>query len=90
MESLSCGVPAICAGFGYGGVVSDENVSELMHYNLTGWRSIRSINSIRDDVEKARRIPSSECRSLAERYFDGDQMARSVRDLVLRLANSDV
>jgi glycosyltransferase involved in cell wall biosynthesis len=82
MEALACGVPVLCAGFGYGGPVRWGNVEELLRYNLTGWRSGLSLAGLVDDLGIARIIPQLDCRILAERHFNGDRMARAIRDLI--------
>src|ERR1700722_15210343 len=39
MEVLACGIPAVCAGLGYGGLVLPDNVAQLHRANLTGYQA---------------------------------------------------
>ncbi|MGH9279819.1 MAG: hypothetical protein ACRD12_17185 [Acidimicrobiales bacterium] len=79
MEALACGIPAICAGFGYGGLVDGENIEGLLRYNLTGWSLPVECSGLSADLAAASQMDALTCRALAEKHFDAD---RSVERIV--------
>ena len=50
MESLVSGLPTLCAGYGYGGPVTPENLGELLRANLTGRGLPPSVDSCPSDL----------------------------------------
>jgi glycosyltransferase involved in cell wall biosynthesis len=74
MEALACGIPVLCAGFGYAGLVTPSNVAGLVRYNLTGWLLEGGFERLPADLERAVGYPPSVCRSIAEEYFCGEKM----------------
>jgi hypothetical protein len=37
LEALACGIPALCAGYEYGGPVLPSNIRRHMEVNITGY-----------------------------------------------------
>jgi hypothetical protein len=72
MEACASGIPAICAGFGYAGVVSEEKIPGLMVRNLTGYGEQEDLSAIHQEIQKALGMHRSYWRSLSKKHFDMD------------------
>ncbi|HOW27779.1 MAG TPA: glycosyltransferase [Elusimicrobiota bacterium] len=70
MEAMACGIPAISAGLGYGGPVTEAALPELIRTNITGFHSERSVDVLGEDVAQMLSTDGAQCRRLAERNFD--------------------
>jgi glycosyltransferase involved in cell wall biosynthesis len=73
MEALASGLPAICAGFGYGGLVLPNNILYLLKRNLTGFGMGRDVSGIMKDVRAAMTLDWRTCRRMAENYCSVDR-----------------
>ncbi|HEX2190535.1 MAG TPA: hypothetical protein VHG51_16625, partial [Longimicrobiaceae bacterium] len=82
MEALACGVPALCAGFGYAGPVHADNVGALLEANLTGAGMGADTSRLVHDVQRAMDVDPQVCREVAERHFCVDRFVSAL----LRLA----
>lgn len=78
MESLAAGRPAICAGLGYGGLVTPENVQRLQEYNMTGYGLPVHPGRVSEDLRRAHELEPDACRSMARQHFDVRRMARGL------------
>lgn len=78
MEAMATGLPVLCAGHGYAGAVTAENIESLLHYNLTGYRAGRDPGRVMDDVSSALAANPQEVRATAERYLSIDSFAERV------------
>ena len=52
MEALASGIPTLCAGFQYAGLITPENIQTLLETNLTGYGFGIPVSAIADDVDK--------------------------------------
>lgn len=68
MEALACGLPALCAGFDYGGVVLPENIRRHLRVGLTGYRMGVPLEQLGGDVQMALSLPPQTCRAMAEEH----------------------
>lgn len=80
MEACACGVPAICAGFGYAGLINNDNIPGLMVRNLTGFGESKGIASIHQDIARAVQRPATYWRNLGLKYFD-------MQDFIVNMKN---
>lgn len=87
MEALACGVPSICAGLGYAGVVTPTNIASLLDYNLTGWLLPAGPAPVADDIHRACLISGHICRQMAEQHLDGLVTVRQVVRLISGLSS---
>jgi hypothetical protein len=78
MEACASGIPVLCAGFGYAGVVNEECIPALMKRNLTGFGETTPVENIHRDIRHALRQPRNYWRNLSTKYFN-------MEDFVLRL-----
>jgi glycosyltransferase involved in cell wall biosynthesis len=72
MEAMAAGIPTICAGYGYAGVVGEENIGPLLSYNLTGAYCERDPRRVMEDVRAALGTDRREVRRLAEEHLSVD------------------
>jgi glycosyltransferase involved in cell wall biosynthesis len=82
MEAMAAGIPTICAGYGYAGVVSRENIGPLLTYNLTGAYCERDPKRVMEDVRSALAADRREVRRLAEEHLSIGTFADRMFDLV--------
>ena len=73
MEALASGVPALCAGFEYAGLVTRENIRRLLETNLTGYGFGIDLSAISEDVRRTRLVSPLACRHLAEEHCSVDR-----------------
>jgi glycosyltransferase involved in cell wall biosynthesis len=82
MEALACGLPCICIGFGFAGLIRPGNIASLLRYNLTGWRSAVPLDRLPQELVAARSLGTDVCREMAETYLDIDETVRCLIALV--------
>jgi glycosyltransferase involved in cell wall biosynthesis len=82
MEALASGIPAICAGLGYGGPVLPENVERLLKANLTGYQAGDVPADLSADVAAALSLDPAACRAMAEARFDVETSVSRVTRLM--------
>ncbi len=70
MEALACGRPTICAAYGYGGVLSEDRIEELLTYNLTGFGKSPCCENLAAEIDQALALPNTSWRRTAEQHFD--------------------
>jgi hypothetical protein len=73
MEALASGIPTLCAGYQYAGLITPENIQTLLETNLTGYGFGIPVSAIADDVDRALRVSPSVCRRLAEEHLAVDR-----------------
>lgn len=78
MEACASGIPALCAGYGYAGVVNDDCIPRLMKRNLTGFGETAPVHNIHHDIRHALQQPRSYWRHLGTKYFN-------MNDFVLKI-----
>jgi hypothetical protein len=69
MEALATGLPVLCAGWGYAGLITEHNVEDLMRYNLTAVRAGRAPARVMSDVETALASDPRRHRAIAEQHL---------------------
>jgi glycosyltransferase involved in cell wall biosynthesis len=82
MESLACGIPCICAGFDYGGPVTEETLPRLWETNFTGKNLSASPAGFAADVAKACASGPARLRELAATHFDAFISVKAVAALL--------
>lgn len=80
MEALASDIPAICAGFGYAGLVEPHNIESLLRYNLTGFRINGGFERVGEDIARAMSLPSGVCREMAVTHLDGEVTVSAIID----------
>jgi len=78
MEALASGVPALCAGFGYGGPVLEDNFEDQLRVNLTGFGMARPIERIGEDIQSVLPMDPAAWRALAEAHCSMDDMLATI------------
>jgi glycosyltransferase involved in cell wall biosynthesis len=73
MEALASGIPTLCAGYQYAGLITPENLLRLLESNLTGYGFGIDVATIAEDVAGAMRVSASSARALAEQYCSVDR-----------------
>jgi glycosyltransferase involved in cell wall biosynthesis len=73
MEALASGIPTLCAGFEYAGLITPENIQTLLETNLTGYGFGIPVSAIADDVARAMLVRPAVCRRLAEEHLAVDR-----------------
>jgi glycosyltransferase involved in cell wall biosynthesis len=73
MEALACGIPTLCAGFAYAGLITAQNLSRLLETNLTGYGFGTDGSRVSEDVERALLVDGVTCRRLAEAHCSVDR-----------------
>jgi glycosyltransferase involved in cell wall biosynthesis len=86
MEALASGIPTLCAGFEYAGLITPDNIQTLLATNLTGYGFGIPVSAIADDVERAMLVRSTVCRRLAEEHLAVDRYLDQLLDLFGTLA----
>ena len=81
MEALASDIPAICAGFGYAGLVEPHNIESLLRYNLTGFRVKGGFERV-GDIARAMSLTPGVCREMAVTYLDGEVAVSAMIDAV--------
>ena len=81
MEALASGIPTLCAGFQYAGLITPENIQTLLETNLTGYGFGIPVSAIADDVERAMLVSPTVCRRLAEEHCAVDRYLDQLLDL---------
>lgn len=76
MEACASGVPALCAGLGYAGIVCEENIPQLLIRNLTGYEEEACIPDIHHDISRALSVDEGYWRMLSQKYFDMDNFVK--------------
>jgi len=82
MESLATGIPSICAGLGYGGLVTPNRVEKLREATLTGYGCGPVPKDLTADLRAAQALSRHDCRQMAECFFDIDSLVQGVIQLV--------
>jgi glycosyltransferase involved in cell wall biosynthesis len=72
MEALASGLPALAAGFAYGGPVLPENIKQHLEVNLTGFSMARPLAFLTDDLHRISALAPQTCRRMAEEYCSVD------------------
>jgi glycosyltransferase involved in cell wall biosynthesis len=90
MEALACGLPCVCIGFGFAGLIRPGNIASLLRYNLTGWRSAVPLNRLAEELVAAQSLSPGVCREMAERYLDIDETVRGLIGLIQAETVGDV
>ncbi|HYE55010.1 MAG TPA: hypothetical protein VD996_09215 [Chitinophagaceae bacterium] len=85
MEACAAGKPAICAGLGYAGMVTEQNVCDLLRRNLTGFGFDKEATTLDRDIDLAMTVDSTAWRRLAELHFDMDSFVHSFTREAARL-----
>lgn len=80
METLASGLPALCAGLGYGGLVLPENIEHLLKNNLTGFGMGCDVSGIMEDVREGMSLDWQTCRRMAEAHCSVDSFIDQVAD----------
>jgi glycosyltransferase involved in cell wall biosynthesis len=81
MEALASGIPTLCAGFDYAGLITSDNIQTLLETNLTGYGFGIPVAAITDDVARAMLVSPTVCRRLAEEHLAVDRYLDQVLDL---------
>ncbi|MFJ6895193.1 hypothetical protein [Streptomyces hokutonensis] len=85
MEAMATGIPTICAGYGYGGLITEDTIGILMRHNLTGAHCRRDPARVMEDVHHALDADRYEVRALAERWLSADAFVERMCDLYARV-----
>src|SRR5256884_7131450 len=72
LEALSCGLPALCAGYEYGGPVLPNNIRQHMEVNITGYRMAADLAGMPEDIEMAMSLDRKTCRLMASEHGSVD------------------
>jgi len=67
-EALGCGIPALCAGYEYGGPVLPNNIRQHMETNITGYRMAGDLAGMRHDIDVAMSLERETCRLMASEH----------------------
>src|SRR5215210_6835193 len=86
MEALASGIPTLCAGHQYAGLITPENIQRLLETNLTGYGFGIPVSAITDDVQRAMLVSPTACRRLAEEHCSVEQYVDQLLDLFANLA----
>ena len=72
LEALACGLPALCAGYEYGGPVLPNNIRQHMEVNITGYRMAADLAGMPEDIETAMSLDRETCRLMASEHGSVD------------------
>ena len=72
LEALACGVPALCAGYEYGGPVFPNNIRRHMEVNFTGYRMAADLARMPQDIDMAMSLDQETCRLMASEHGSVD------------------
>jgi len=86
MEACASGIPALCAGLGYAGVVTHERIPTLIKRNLTGYGEAIPVRNIHHHIRQALDRPRSYWRELGLKYFNMEDFVRRILNEVPRRA----
>ncbi|MEU1805640.1 hypothetical protein [Streptomyces sp. NPDC019937] len=84
MEAMATGIPTLCAGYGYAGLITEDTIGSLLRYNLTGAYSDGDAASVMEDVHAALRSDRRAVRKLAETHLSAGAFAHRVGELYAR------
>jgi glycosyltransferase involved in cell wall biosynthesis len=87
MEALACGLPTLCAGFEYGGLITPKNIRAHMRTNLTGFAMGRDVSAVGDEVRAATAFDRLLCREMAEQYCSVDLFLDRLLETFVCVAN---
>jgi len=68
LEALACGLPALCAGYEYGGPLLPNNIQRHMETNITGYRMAADLAGMRQDIDMAMSLERDTCRLMASEH----------------------
>ena len=68
LEALACGLPALCAGYEYGGPVLPNNIRQHMEVNITGYRMAADLAGMPEDIAVAMALEQKTCRLMASEH----------------------
>jgi len=68
LEALACGLPALCAGYEYGGPVLPNNIRRHMEVNITGYRMAADLAGMPQDIDRALSLGPEACRLMASEH----------------------
>ena len=71
-EALACGLPALCAGYEYGGPVLPNNIQRHMEVNITGYRMAADLARMPEDIDMAMSLDRQTCRLMASEHGSVD------------------
>ena len=71
-EALACGLPALCAGYEYGGPVLPNNIRRHMEVNITGYRMAADLAGMPEDIDTAMSLDRETCRLMASEHGSVD------------------
>ena len=71
-EALACGLPALSAGYEYGGPVLPNNISRHMEVNITGYRMAADLAKMPQDIDMAMSLDRETCRLMASEHGSVD------------------
>ncbi|MFB7493292.1 hypothetical protein ACFC09_01065 [Streptomyces sp. NPDC056161] len=86
MEAMATGLPTLCAGHGYAGLITADNIASLMRYNLTAVGSDRDPALVMDDIREALDVDRHGVRALAEERLSAGAYMEGVSDLYAQVA----
>ena len=72
LEALACGLPALCAGYEYGGPVLPNNIRRHIEVNITGYRMAADLAGMPEDIEMAMSLDRETCRLMASEHGSVD------------------
>jgi glycosyltransferase involved in cell wall biosynthesis len=73
LEALACGLPALCAGYEYGGPVLPNNIRQHMEVNITGYRMAADLAGMPKDIDIAMSLDRKTCRLMASEHGSVDR-----------------
>lgn len=68
LEALASGLPALCAGYEYGGPVLPDNIRRHMEVNMTGYRMAADLAGMCHDIDMAMSLEPETCRLMASEH----------------------
>ncbi|HEX7304499.1 hypothetical protein [Lentzea sp.] len=83
MEAMASGLPVLCAGYGYAGLITADNLQTLLERNLTAYGHHRDPRLVMEDVREAIATPPAVMRVLAEEHFSVDASIDRMISLLL-------
>ena len=72
LEALACGLPALCAGYEYGGPVLPYNIRQHLEVNITGYRMAGDLARLPEDIGVAMSLGRETCRLMASEHGSVD------------------
>jgi hypothetical protein len=86
MEAMATGIPTLCAGHRYAGLITADNIASLLRYNLTGLGGDRDPSLVMTDIREALDSDRHGVRALAEARLSADAFVESVSALYAQVA----